>query len=414
MSWSHALLGGKDRPREETSESETDGQTDTWTDRHTQRRVGRRERGERRGGDKKGSVRAGVHGGMVARRPAPPAGTGAAMAVPFSRAGQSLSSPTPAPAPPRGDGARPGPLRPPRRWDQRQQRRDPTLLVRKLVRREPGRWGGRMLTNPPGMGRGLLHTPHTHLAPATAGWAGGHGQILHGEGSEDKSATENSWSGHSSEGTGGCQGPGDRCCHGMPRGGGKGGDSDTGQPGPCSLWPLGKGSWWPPWRAWGQEMVPGPSGLLAQPFWLVFAPLEWGTEGHHHPPRPHLSLMLQGCENPRALVSCWGEAGRETPALRMDPIRGRATNQPGTILVVVTTNGTRVAPTRHQSSWGGGRGQRGLSPPARVGGGRGDEVPILLMRHWPKLHKITPTPATAPESWEQPPVCPTGFMDPTE
>lgn len=116
------------------------------------------------------------------------------------------------------------------------------------------------------------------------------------------------------------------------------------------------------------------------------AALERGDRGT--PPRPGLSLMLQGCENPRALVSCWGEAGRETPASRMDPIRGRATNQPGTILVVVTTNGTRAAPTRHRSSWGGE--WRGLSPPAGVGG---CEEPILLMRHWPKLHKIPPHPS---------------------
>lgn len=136
MSWSHALLGGKG-PTPRGDERERDRRTDGHVDRQAHTEAGgQRGEGRKAGGDKKGSVRAGVHGGTAARRrggavaryPAPPAGTGAAMAVPFSRAGQSLGSPTPAPAPPRGDGARPGPLRPPRRWEQRQQRRAPTLL----------------------------------------------------------------------------------------------------------------------------------------------------------------------------------------------------------------------------------------------------------------------------------------------
>lgn len=77
--------------------------------------------------------------------------------------------------------------------------------------------------------------------------------------------------------------------------------------------PPGKGTWWPPWGAWGQEMLPGPAGLPAQPLWLAF--LCPGERGERTPPAlPDAAGGVKSHVPPRMLVGGGGGLAGRPPS----------------------------------------------------------------------------------------------------
>lgn len=170
------------------------------------------------------------------------------------------------------------------------------------------------------------------------------------EGSEGKEAAENSWSGHSSKGTGGCQGPGDRCCHRVPRGGGEEEHGDTGQRGLCWCVASGEGdlvaSLGSPGPGDASRPLGAPSTALSAGVSLLPSP--WGSPGQGaEGPTSRLSLILQGCENPHARAYAGG-GWQGDPNLEDGPCPGTSRHCPETISVAVTTNGSDPVPKQHR------------------------------------------------------------------
>lgn len=158
--------------------------------------------------------------------------------------------------------------------------------MQKLVQREPGHREGRMLTDPPGMGRGLLQPPPLPLPQRGGLLGGGTAKSCTGKAARTKMPWKTPGPATPVRAPVGTKGRVTDAATGCREVGARGSTVTLDSRDCAGVWPSGKGTWWPPWGARGQEASPGPSGLSAQPFRLAFpcspvhrAALEWGGRG---------------------------------------------------------------------------------------------------------------------------------------
>lgn len=276
------------RPREEEEErDERERETDRHMDRQaeTQKRAGGGERGGR--GTRRAALERGRTRSARLRRPVP----GLPPRRPSAQWGRAWAAPRQPRLLREVTVTHPGPpLRPPRCCGHHQQCRDPQPDSCKSWSRgsRGGHREGMMLTNP--SWNGERAPPVFPACPRRSGvgcWAWGGGGMA-------KSCTGRAARTKVPRKTRGAAIPA-RAPVGARRGVTRAavGCSEVGEMGSTVTldcaggWPPGEGTWWPPWGAWGHEMLPSPSGLPAQPFWPAFlcspahrAALEWGGRGN--------------------------------------------------------------------------------------------------------------------------------------